>query len=470
MTSGEWMSGYALDATFEMIGGFWDACDPERRFTGSLKSSKGRVQIISSPEHRSLNPGEVRDAFKSAFSEAPIRHYTAICGFTREKACTLLQVKAGPDADGVIDFPTAQVLSAELYKAGQAVMGLHLNSEAEPLDSAAFYYTKIHHLLPTPWTLAWAEDKQTIEAPLRAVEVFRFCSLPLRAEIICEVFAQGKLKVKKGSVIKSVPRIRVIPLEKHPVRWYISLAFRIENLFTLLMGTSVSLKRLQVFRGEESGWVVQHRLKRPQKIERSAWVRSSHSRTAMALSNWLGVGADKLPIENTVLGTLRRTKLFAETEFLTLAQALEGFGRITFDDLCDQEGFRIGLDSVKRQIAIAFGESLVAKRCAELLINANEPSYGVRLGQICDLLTPELAVRLVGDRANFIRRVVQTRNFYTHLGSRGGTSAVTDAGELFLLNRRISALIRCVMLLEFGLDEEEVGEGVVYQANRWKII
>ena len=124
---------------------------------------------------------------------------------------------------------------------------------------------------------------------------------------------------------------------------------------------------------------------------------------------------------------MRKSSVFYETQFLSLAQALEGFGRIRF-----QTG-----------------------------------NYEQLIQKTYDLLSAEFATKLLGDRSEFIERVKQTRNFLTHLGGPKKSEVVEEPKELFLLNQRLQAFLRCVMLIDLGISEDELREPILYQAHRW---
>ena len=55
----------------------------------------------------------------------------------------------------------------------------------------------------------------------------------------------------------------------------------------------------------------------------------SPSELAQAISIWLCLPPSFEAVETLALEVLRKSKLFVQTEFLALAQALEGFHRVT---------------------------------------------------------------------------------------------------------------------------------------------
>jgi hypothetical protein len=233
------------------------------------------------------------------------------------------------------------------------------------------------------------------------------------------------------------------------------------------------LKSVQLFQGaKKDGWFIKRRPRsRPEKINIQTWVRCEASQTSEALEKWFAVPEEQRPVEKTVLGMIRKSSLFTETEFIALAQALEGFGRLRFErDLIPKAEFQKGLTKLKEALAEIWGDSEITRRCSDVLNSGNEPSYGHRIGQTYDLLSKDFAVSLLGERSKFVRKVVQTRNYFTHLGIRKGSAVVDDGNELFSLNQRLHAFLRCVMVIELGISEDALKEPISYQATRWTAV
>ena len=267
----------------------------------------------------------------------------------------------------------------------------------------------------------------------RVQEVFACTSEHLDAEVVCEVFAGVRERLKKGIQIKAVSRIRIVPKEPKGVDWFAALAFRLENFFSLMLGTSVEIEHVQLFQGGEEGWLIQKVNARKEKVDLQARVRCKFEDTATALERWLGVPEDDQLVELTLLGVLRKSDLFGAQEFLALAQALEGFGRIRFG-------------GTKRRMV----------------------KFDNLIRETHDLFTAETAQQLVGERKAFAEKVIQTRDYYTHLGNPKGTSAAKSEKELFLLNKRMHAFLRGAILVGLGIPEEAFRQAIVYHATRWK--
>lgn len=351
---------------------------------------------------------------------------------TTDNQCTLLNPLV-LDGGGNISFPTGARLSTVSYIAAKTVMGLHLASaDANSLDAGAFSFTKVHHILPNPWTLHLSNESTSYSAPRKATEVFRFTSADIGAEVICEVFAGGVSRMKKGASIKPIHRVRIIPHSPQSVDWFTHLAYRIENFFTLFLGTSVSLRSIQLYRGASEGWVVKELNRRKEKIDLQTWVICPSNEMAMAFKRWLAVPDDEQPVERVVLSMLRKSRVFDETEFLSFAQALEGFGRI-----CSGSSKRL--------------------------------PFGLFVEYGYDLLSAGFAKQLLGERSKFRAKVVDTRNYYTHLGNAKKSAATKDHEELFYLNKCLQAFLRCVMLIDLGVSEKYLIDPILHQATRWKL-
>jgi hypothetical protein len=455
-------SKYRLNQTLELSGGFWPPGVPDAITTGTISSQRGRLHLLAAPTFNRLSDDELEKAFMSFGTFPEFEKIDALCGLTRTGKCTLLHLTA-IDNRGVTDMPNRVQIDAVRRRVGVALMGLHVASaEDESLAGAAFYFTKINKWLPRAESSQFTNDGIIHISPFKSVQIFQFDSSSLRACVICEVFARN---------MKSVPRIRIIPEKSQSLEWFASIGSRLENFFTLFLGTSVSLKAVQLFQGkEDDGWLIQKRKRRREKVNYASWVRCKNAEIALALAKWIAVPEDERPVEKTVLGMVRKSSLFVETEFLALAQALEGFGRLRFEKgLITKAEFKSGMAKLRDALCALWGEnSEITKRCFDALSSSNEASYGQRLERTYDMLSPDFALQLLGERSPFVRRVVQTRNYLTHLGISKGTLVVDDGKELFLLNRRLHAFLRCVMLIDLGMSENTLKEPILYQGTRWK--
>lgn len=457
------MKSYQLDSRLNVIGAFWPPENPDDVMTGMLSIVACRLHLLLSPTFKKLNSEAASAAARNFAMTGEARRIEALVGQTREGPCTLFYLVEA-QGDVLTDFSKNIQIAGERWGVSSAVMGLQIDSaKSESIDAGAFYFTNIHEWLPSPTQMQFTEAGRSFILPSKALQIFKFQSSALEAEVICEVFSD--------TPSKTVPRVRITPTKPRSVDWFVPIATRLENFFTLFLGTSVSAKSVQLFRGDrDDGWFIRNKGRvRGEKTDYQAWV--PHTRMVAALENWFSVPEEQRPVEKTVLGMVRKSSLFTETEFLALAQALEGFGRLRFErGLIPGDEFKAGLAKMQAHIAELWGETEIAKRCNEALNFANEASYGYRLGQTYDLLSPEFAEKLLGERASFIQKVVRTRNYFTHLGIRKQKSVLDAGTDLFLLNQQLHAFLRSVMLIDLGIPESELREPILYQGKRWKVL
>lgn len=462
------MSTIRFDSDLSVSAAFWTPEQPDDVTTGELRSTAGRVSFLASPKFVRLDQDGLRDAFLASGKTESPKEVGTLVGKTKEGNCTLFYISHVEDR-GVLDFPSSSSLSAHTWRVGVAVMGLHIESPtAETIDGASFYFSKIHRWLPVSWGMATSDGEMVYTAPHQALEIFRFSSLALEAEIICEVFTLGSSKPRKKTVLSSKPRIRVIPNRPRSVQWFLDLGPRLENFFTLQLGSSVSLRALALYQSEKEGFAIARRRTKGEKVDFQNFVTISGNVTAIALARWLATPPEDLPLERTLLGMVRVSNLFVETEFLSLAQSLEAFGRLHFrTELMPKSDFKTGLHQIRLYIETIFGSNVLSQRCCEAIAFVNEGSFKQNLENIYALLSLNLANSLLGERDVFTQRVIQTRNFYTHLGSRAGKAVVKNPKQLFLLNQRLHALLRCVMLLKLGVPESATFTAIKHQAEKW---
>lgn len=457
-----------INASFETLCAVWPPQNTTDVLAGVLSSHKGKVNFLTAPKYEVLGGEQAGQRFMQAGTLRIVETIPCFQGRTQSDKCTLFGLFE-EEHPGVLDLRSGENLYSTKYRAWATVLGLHLSGPAAPeIDSAVFRFSDVHQWMPTAWATEFTDGEIAYRIPREAVEVFSFSSLHLNAEIRCEVQAFGHSKTRGKTSLVPVPLIRVTPREPQSLEWFLDLLPRFENFFSLLLGTSVAPKHVGFFKDGDAGWLIKRQRRRRQKPNVQMWVRCEPHAVARALAQWIAVSEDEQAIERTLLGTLRKSSLFIETEFLSLAQALEAFGRIHHNPpLIEDTAFKDGLKKIKATVQTVFGDTPVAQRCSQMLCHGNETSFGDKLRYICDLLPDEFFEKHLDKKDELVRRTVQTRNFFTHLGIRPGGLAVRGGKPLFLLNQKLTALLRCVMLLELGIAFTHIQEPVAYQAKRW---
>ncbi len=455
-----------LDSAFESMCAFWKAGDSSAANTGTLSVGEHGIVFKTSPEYKT---GAALPSFSLGKGQSSDK-VEALHGFTEAGPCTLFQVSE-LDRPGLTDYSTEIAITATTYRASCCVLGLHLSSLTEPcLNLARFTVSGISEWLPRATTEEWGSDHVFLKVPMSAMEMLAI------------QFPQGELKVKSYPQVASGPGpnerissskayVEIKTNQPSSLSWILQVGSRLENLFSLILGCSLALETVSVYSQGKSGTVVARTNHEPELPNRSDAVRYTPGELSRSLSIWLDESDEFEFVENLVLGVLRKGTLFVETEFLTLAQALEGFHRVSVPpfhvDNATKRKLRRLIAEVLRKEAV---EVAIAKRMCESLAHANEISFRSRLKELCEKLSAPLLASMRIDVDEFASEIITTKNFYTHLGGSLKRRKIKPklGLELFPLNQRMRALLRALLLLRVGLAEEAISAVIVRDATRYE--
>jgi hypothetical protein len=74
---------------------------------------------------------------------------------------------------------------------------------------------------------------------------------------------------------------------------------------------------------------LERRLSKAETLRYERVIQCTPEQLCIALDRWFSVPDGLRQIENLIYGTIRNSSLFVETEFLSLAQAIESFHGVT---------------------------------------------------------------------------------------------------------------------------------------------
>lgn len=429
-----------LDSQFNTVCAFWtpDATDDIQ--TGTLTVDHSGITFTTSatysrqaPKGSSMLPLGSRTA-----ARFPVLH-----GVTGDGICTLCQL-VECDQPGLMDFKTGNFISATSYRAMVSTMGIHIGGmDDKCLDSARYTFSGLNEWLPNAVTELWERDQIVLKLPLNERDLLAVGLREKHIEISVKLIPTlTTSETDGGRLSKSVAFVEIRSAGTESLSWYLHVGNRLENLFSLLVGESQAMETIFVYRGDTSGHLIQKRNSRAGRFDPLDCVPCTTSQIANSIAVWLCQPPEFRSVENLALGIIRKGKLFAETELLSLAQTLEGFHR-------------------------------VAELSAEVAVprqRRRKTTFGTRLHELCDRLSRSLLTRMQIDPKSFVPTVVATRNFYTHTGSStrvGGKALPIEGTKLFLLNQKMRALLRGVMLLDLAIPEGQLSELLVRDATRW---
>jgi len=446
---------------------------PEHVLTGTLTNDDEGLTFTTSPRYGyrvrvdSL-ASRMRLSESGTVPRIPVMH-----GFSADGICTLCQLLE-IEHPGLHDTASGHWVEANSYRASVLVSGMHFGGmEDRTLTHARFTFTGLGEWLPGPPTEVWETEHIVLKIPLNEHEVFSLGVRETLVHVSLKIVSEIKSNEDDGSrITRPVAFIEIQSVEPESLNWYFAIGNRLENFFSLLLGASLAMETLFVYRGEEAGHVVSKRRRVVEKMGALDCVRCTTSQLAHATAVWLSQPEEFRSVENLALGVLRKGDLFYETELLSLTQALEGFHRVTSEpipvDKATLRRVRRSYAALLRQEGV---DEVLASRLCAAMAHANDPTFASRLENLCSRLSEFVLHQMGIEPTAFVPMVVATRNFYTHAGnkvsSRGRVSPVSGSA-VFFLNQKLRALLRAVLLLHIGLPMEQITGLVTREATRWR--
>lgn len=190
-------------------------------------------------------------------------------------------------------------------------------------------------------------------------------------------------------------------------------------------------------------------------------------------SNWIGKADLLKPVYDLYFSTLYNPEIYVESEFLSLAQAIETYHRRKFggkyqSDEEYREGLYLALvGAIPEDTDKDFKLSLIQGR----LKFANEFSLRKRLKEITERLSSRLGIGFIASnesRQRFVNNVYHTRNFLTHY-THELQERSAEGKELVELTMKLKALLTICLLEELGLTFTVIGE-IINRSRKLKFM
>jgi hypothetical protein len=463
-----------LDSQFSVVSAFWSPDATDLVHTGTLAIDERGITFTTAPEYNGGTSVKHLASVIRLFNGSEVARVPVLHGFTEGGLCTLCQL-VEVDHPGLTDHGLGKSIAATAYRAAVCVTGMHLGGLFDKsLRSARYTFTGLSEWLPKATSESWENDYVVLKVPINAKDFLAFGLRESRVHISLKLFSELTTSEIDGARLsRSVAYVEAETDAPESLSWYLDVGNRLENLFSLLTGTSLALETMFVYRSEESGTVIAKRNTHVERMDLSDCVRCSASQLANTIAIWLCESQEFRSIENLALGVVRKGKLFMETEFLSLAQALEGFHRVTTHSVAVNKA---ALRKVRKTIAALLKEENVdaalSERICISMSHANDPTFSSRLAELCARINASLLARMTIDPEQFVADVVVTRNFYTHAGSsaraRRKKRTPLSGKELFFLNQKMRSLVRGVLLLHLEIPEEQMSALLIREATRWR--
>jgi hypothetical protein len=458
-----------LDSAFSIVGAFWEPETAEAVQTGTLTADERGITFTTAPEYKR---GESAMTLPSILSLRTARErLPVLLGFTENGLCTLCDLFE-TYRPGLAHLGLRQSIAAVAYRVSTCVAGMHIGGSGDKcLNSARYTFSGLSDWLPKAISETWDSDYITLKVPFKERDVLDFSTRESRVRVTLRVCSELTSGLAYGTRIsKSVAYVEVGTPDPESLTWYYEIGNRLENLFSLLTGASLALETLFVHRGEESAHVNAKRNNHIESFDPRECVWCSPSQLANCMAVWLSESWEFRRVETLALGVLRKGKLYVETEFLSLAQALEGTHRVTeHNPVVGRAIFRQIRKKIVALLNVENVSQALANRICDSMSHVNDPTFASRLTALCQRISDPLLQRMGISPPEFVRDVVATRNFYTHTGSRTRSQQRTQISgkELFLLSQKMRALLRGVLLLHLGVPEPQLADVLEREATRW---
>jgi hypothetical protein len=458
-----------LNSKFSSVAAFWKPDTADEVATGTLTIDDEGIHFVTAPKYAkgsSLGPLDF-----TFINIASIPRTAAWHGFFNEGDCTLLELMVVQHPGLTSHGEVPQSVTSTRYRAAALVNGMHTGSSEEKcIERARYTFTSFAEWLSTPRTEEWGEKHITIRVPLETIDVLDLCVAPSRTRIEVKVYHElTSGEDARSRLTRPVAFVEVTSAEPESLSWFFEIGNRLENLFSLLTGASLGMETLFIYRGEQNGAVIRKQHEYVRRYEFFDSVHCTHSQLAHSIATWMSESDAFREIESLLLGVLRKAKLFVETEFLSLAQALEGFHRATGQEIkLNKAAFKLLRKKIEQFLIDQNVDDETAMRINSAVSLANQTSFRSRLRDLCGRISEDTLTKMKITPEQFIDDVVRMRNFFTHAGSSYEEKQEPIRGrELFRLSQRMRALLRGVFLLHLGFPEDQVTELIIREAIKW---
>lgn len=183
------------------------------------------------------------------------------------------------------------------------------------------------------------------------------------------------------------------------------------------------------------------------------------------IERWLKFAKELDSVCNLFYSVKYTPGMHQENQFLNVAHALESYHRrrIRNQDL-SQQAHKDRLSAILDRTPQEH-KSWLQKRLGPY---SNEPSFSCRISELIKEMD-EVMSPLVSDKKAFIRKAVDTRNFYTHYDPTLQNRAAHRA-DLYWLTQQLSFLMEGCFLKELGFSPEKRREIVQNNRRYWFVM
>lgn len=360
---------------------------------------------------------------------------------------------------GLFSKPPVPIVSSKLT-CNAMLLGIHLETEDKEcftrcslmipnldrwLDDRPFDI-QINH--PETVNVTYTRPEERRFAIPECIGDFRFC--PVVTPPICP---------SEDVTIRHWTYVRVDPDGPKNFTWFVRIANEIERLFTLLMGRVVQATETRLMcDGDEDVidsyvYLPRERIHQPEMDPIDFLLRYPDITDWFPgiLKSWFRESGKIRHALDLVFSSLQKPGRFLETRFLPFVQAVEVLCRaVEPGQIVDKRVYGPIRKEIIRSIPEDTPEEL-REAIVRSLGYANERTLRERFVAILGGLKPETTELFCVNPTDFVRGVVETRNYLTHYSGR--SESVLRGMQLHWATVKLQTMMRVLLLKRLGIPE-----------------
>ncbi len=442
---------------FLLRGSWWTADNDQNVIPGSLSfDPEGITKLFLDGTLRPDSTGP------------PIGHFQTpiILGNTIDgRACTIVGVY---ESNFETNMPGG--ISTELVGNQLIIGGSHIDPRATQFESALINLTDLGGWMSRePFTDYQDDSSTTVSYSLPELIQFTVNSLGSEVSLSANFSLNKNYQARR---LTHTDSIRIKPTERKGLEWYTEVTFKIRILFGLLVGRPIFLNRVQLCTNAEligendPKWqrdYVDLCLKQqgtpPKKEFLPREVPFPYPKIAdhfgTILENWFSKSEDLDTVYSLLFGMTVDQSIPTEFQFIAVIQALESYHRTKGDDIyIPEDEYETIREALTNAIPVETPTDLRASLKSRIKFG-NEYALRKRLTKTMNELPEEMKTVIMGGDANFISKVVDTRNYFTHR-DESQKDNVFEFREMFNATSNLQLMVQFILLTEIGIPSAMV--------------
>jgi hypothetical protein len=448
--------------TVRLLGYWWLADKPDSKIPGCLEIADGRIrlELIGTVEN---------EVFGTYFGEPTI--HPIIQGVAQGKVLTLVDCRTIGSEQSIGRSNSSPVSKVDVT---YAVEGAHFGNREDLQFSEAI--VRYHFLedwvqdQPVEHDLAPKNDRDFTTRFVLADDRRFTCSIDSSFLTVTSEYSSAISGQDDHFTFRNT--LRFGPPEKQHLQWFIDRSGSICHLLSFLMGEQTAIASFQLVPDDSltvpnrpltlfvRHWVFTSSRKRFHPLEMRYCYPILKDRFTKILDFWLGKSDQLETAFALVSGAQQDKDLPVRYQFLNCVHALECLDRaISNRGYMSPEDYATVRQKISKSIPtdLDSGHREAIKKKIEY---GYEFSLRKRLAEMLKEMPDNLVTMICTDSKLFPNLIADTRNYFAHYTPELKEKAVLDTHRLYWFSQQLSIWCTAVLLLQMGLNAEEVELGL----------